>query len=50
MVMRPIYNGDVLLRSLEYRSHQKLRKTTRSDDGNEHRDLWPVFTNMMKEA
>jgi len=53
MVMRPIYNGEVLLRSLEFRSHQKLRKTASSEEGGDergNRELWPVFTNMIREA
>jgi hypothetical protein len=51
MVMRPIYNGEVLMRSLQYRSHQKLRKVSEGgNDGFSNRELWPVFTNMIREA
>jgi len=51
MVMRPIYNGEVLMRALQYRSHQKLRKVSEGGtDGFSGRELWPVTTNMIREA
>jgi len=49
LVMRPIYNREVLLHSLEYRSHQKLRRVD-GGDGDSGRELWPVTTNMVREA